>query len=83
MHEGRGDEDGLRRRRGAAFADEAEKIDGGSAAHVVKRLVDGGEAGADGGGSGNVVKADDGDVAGDVEPGLMEGGDGAHGGYIV
>ena len=56
---------------------------GGGAAHIVERLADGGEAGADGGGSGNIVKADDGDIARDVKAGFVKSGDRTHGGDVV
>lgn len=83
LHEGGRDEYGLRRRCRVAFADDSEEIDGGGAAHVIKRLAHGGEAGADCGGGGNVVKADNRDIAGDVESCFVERGDGAHGRDIV
>ena len=41
--------------------------------------MDGGERGGGEGGGSDVVKADDGDVAGDVEAGVFDGADCAHG----
>lgn len=83
LHEGGRDEDGLGFGGGVAFADEAEEMDGGDAAHVIEGLAHGGEAGANGGGGGDIVKADDGDIAWNVEAGLVQRGDGAHGGDVI
>lgn len=73
------DEDGALGQVADIFADEAKQGDGGDVAHFDKRLTDGGEGGADGRGAGDIVKTDDGDVAGDMEAGLVERVDGADG----
>lgn len=77
------DEDGALGQVTYVFADEAEQGDGGGAAHLHQRLTDGGEGGADGRGAGDVVESDHRDVAGDVQAGLVERGDGADGRGIV
>ena len=83
LHEGRRDEDGLRGGCRVSLPNDAEEIDGGGAAHVIKRLAHGGEAWANGGGGRNIVEADDGDITRDVKACLVECGDGAHGGDII
>ena len=61
----------------------AEEEGGGEGAHGFERLADGGEAGDVEGGGFDVVVAEDGDVFGDAEAGVVEGADGADGGDVV
>ena len=56
---------------------------GGGAAHLLKRLPDGGEAWNLIGRGLDVVKAEDGDIGGNAESGLVQCADAAHGGYVV
>ena len=56
---------------------------GRGASHELERLADGGDARDVEGGGLDVVEADDGDVVGDAEAGVVEGADAAHGGDVV
>lgn len=61
----------------------AQERRGCGGSHELERLSDGGEAGNLVGGRFNVIEAHDGDIARDVEAGVVESADTAHGCDVV
>ena len=67
----------------AGTVDAPEEDLGSGAAHLAQGLADGGQGRVLVGGALDIVKADDGNIFGDVQAGLAQGANGAHGGNVV
>lgn len=71
------------RNKGSAILDAVEEGLCGDGAHFEEGLVDGGKRRDGERGEGDVVEADDGDVAGNAEAGFVEDDHSTHGGSVV